>query len=108
MSGQHTTIKADPPPNLLYDLKKAAQAERWQHRAELFAAIERVWVFAGATAGIVALALLLAGCNCHSDDLVITLHPVVDGGADAGVSRPPGHCPSHPDCGNPLDGGAGD
>lgn len=57
MSGQHATVKADPPPNLLYDMKAAARIERWERRAEMWAAAVRVYVFAGATAGLAALVL---------------------------------------------------
>lgn len=59
MSGQHATVKADPPPNLLYDMKAAARAERWERRAELWRAAARVYIFAGATAGLAALVLLV-------------------------------------------------
>lgn len=53
----HETIKADPPPNLLYDLREAARVERWERRAATWAAAGRVYVFAGATAGLAALVL---------------------------------------------------
>ena len=57
MSGQHTTVRADPPPNLLYDMKAAARVERWERRAETWRGFVRFYVFAGATAGIGALIL---------------------------------------------------
>ncbi len=60
MSGRHTTVKADPPPNLLYDMRASARIERWEARAEAFF---RFYVFAGATAGIGALVLAVLRCR---------------------------------------------
>jgi len=57
MSHRHTTIKADPPPNLLYDMKAAARVERWERRAEAWRMVGRLYIFAGATAGFGALIL---------------------------------------------------
>jgi len=51
------TVKADPPPNLIYDMKAAARAERWEQRAETWRMFAHLYVFAGATAGIGALIL---------------------------------------------------
>lgn len=62
MSRQKATVRAEPPPNLLYDMKAAARAERWARRAETWRAIERFYVFAGATAGLGALLLELLRC----------------------------------------------
>lgn len=57
---KHSTVKAAPPPNLLYDMRAAARAERWERRWMVITDAVRIWVFAGATAGFVALALTLA------------------------------------------------
>lgn len=56
MSHKHT-VRADPPPNLLYDMKAAARAERWERRAETWSMLARFYMFVGATAGIGALLL---------------------------------------------------
>lgn len=57
MSHKHTTVRADPPPNLLYDMKAAARAERRERRVDVCRAFARFYIFAGATAGIGALIL---------------------------------------------------
>ena len=49
---------------------------------------------------IIAALTLLAACNACEPPLVVD---VVD--ADMGAQRQPGHCLSHPGCGNPEDGG---
>lgn len=53
------TVRANPPPNLLYDLKASARAERWQRRAKIMYQAACVYVLVGATAGLVALVLLV-------------------------------------------------
>jgi hypothetical protein len=41
-------------------MRAAARAERWERRWMVITDAVRIWVFAGATAGFVALALTLA------------------------------------------------
>lgn len=61
MSDTHRTVKFEPPPNMIYDLKRAARDERRLHRRQVWGAVLRAYLIIGSAAGIAALVLVLYG-----------------------------------------------